>query len=87
MCSSICGYFLCRVCTRRCALAVGQIRIGIAISLPFKARAPRAVVEVCTSKVALLGEENGNLIVPPLTRARRCGAPFVLGRPMDSGSF
>ena len=71
MCSSICGYFLCRVCTRRYALAVGQIRIDIAILPPFKALALRAVVEVCTSMLALLEEENGQVNVPPLY-ARAC---------------
>jgi hypothetical protein len=55
MCSSICGYFLCRVPSRRCALAVGQIRIGIPILPPFKVLAPRAIVEVPTSNWALLG--------------------------------
>jgi hypothetical protein len=34
-----------------------------------------------------LGEEKGETDVPLFTRARRRGAPFVLGRDIDSESF
>jgi hypothetical protein len=86
MCSSICGYFLCRVPSRRCALAVGQIRIGIPILPPFKVLAPRAIVEVPTSNWALLGLGGceGAMTFSLRARARRCGRPFMLGRAMDS---
>jgi hypothetical protein len=77
MCCSVRGSFLRRVSTRRCALAVGRSRIGIAIPPPFKARAPRAVVEVSTSMVALLEEEDGEALVPHSTRAR-AKAPHAL---------
>src|SRR5688500_4663852 len=70
MCSSNCESFLRRVSTRRYALAVGQIRIGIVILPPSKVLALRAVVEVCTSKLALLEEEDGKVIAAPSTRVR-----------------
>jgi hypothetical protein len=70
MCSSNCEHFLRRVSTRRYALAVGQIRIGIVILFPSKVLALRAVVEVCTSKLALLEEEDSKVIAAPSTRVR-----------------
>jgi hypothetical protein len=88
MYSPICQSFFRRVSTRRYTLPFGQIRIGIIILPPSKVLALRAVVEVCTSKLALLGlgGDEGATTFSSRARARRCGAPFMLERPMDSGS-
>jgi hypothetical protein len=77
MCSSVCGTFLRRVSRRRCTLPFGWIRIGIAISLLFKARAPRTVVEVCSLRWALLEEEDGYVIMPLSTRDAHAKAPLT----------
>jgi hypothetical protein len=50
---------------------LARFPIGIGILAPSKVLALRAVVEVCTLRWALLEEENGEVLVPPHTRARR----------------
>ena len=53
MCSALCNSFHCRVSGSNPTRAIGQIRIGIIILPPSKVLAHSAVVEVCTSKLAL----------------------------------
>jgi hypothetical protein len=86
MCSPICESFLWRVPNRSCALAVCQIRIAIIISSLSRVLANRAVGEVPTSNWALfgLGGDEGATTFSLRARARRYGAPFMLGRAMDS---
>ena len=49
---------------------LARFPIGIAILAPSKVLALRAVVEVLGLDLALLEEEDGEVIVPPLTRVR-----------------
>jgi hypothetical protein len=85
--------------TRGASMATNcETRIGIAINCylpPSEVRASAPLVRASRaallgwSRMALLGEEIGNVYVPLFTRAcaRRCDAPFVLGRSVDSEDF
>src|SRR5918994_162143 len=54
-------------------VVLARFPIGIAILAPSKVLALRAVVEVLGLDLALLEEEDGKVIVPPLTRVRTRG--------------
>ena len=66
---------------------LARFPIGIAILAPSKVLALRAVVEVLGLDLALLEEEDGKVIVPPLTRTHPRRLLYCFHQPPCSCDF